>query len=86
MQALTGLQAGRLQSVECLSNEILLEYFGVYSLSSKAYRTQGGNDLLFREVARVLLEAPQRRGESVKNRGRFCVVEEMICVCVCVCE
>ena len=42
--------------MECPSNEILLEYFGVYSLSSKAYQTQGGKDLLFREVARVLLE------------------------------
>ena len=41
--------------MECPSNEILLEYFGVYSLSSKAYRTQGGKDPLFREVARVLL-------------------------------
>ena len=28
----------------------------VHSLSSKAYRTRGGQDLLFREVARVLLE------------------------------
>ena len=56
VQALTGLQAGGLQSVECPSNEILFEYFGEYSLSSKAYQTQGGKDLLFREVAWVLLE------------------------------
>ena len=33
-----------------------MEYFGEYSLNNKAYRTQGGEDLLFREVARVLLE------------------------------
>ena len=39
VQALTGLQVGGLQLVECPSNEILLEYFRVYSLSSKAYRT-----------------------------------------------
>ena len=39
VQALTGLQVGGLQLVECPSNEILLEYFEVYSLSSKAYRT-----------------------------------------------
>ena len=42
--------------MECPTNEILLENFGEYSLSSKAYRMQGGKDLLFREVARVLLE------------------------------
>ena len=52
VQALTGLQAGGLQSVECPSNQILFEY----SLSSKAYRTQGGQNLLFGEVARVLME------------------------------
>ena len=51
VQALTGLQVGGLQLVECPSNEILLEYFRVYSLSSNAYRTQGGKDMLFREVA-----------------------------------
>ena len=56
VQALTGLQAGGMQSVECPSNEILFEYFGEYSLSSKAYRTQGGQNLLFGEVARVLME------------------------------
>ena len=39
IQAMAGLQVGGLQSVECPSNEILLEYFEVYSLSSKAYRT-----------------------------------------------
>ena len=37
VQAITGLQAGGMQSVECPSNEILFEYFGEYSLSSKAY-------------------------------------------------
>ena len=39
IKALIGLQAGGLQSVECPSNKILFEYFGEYSLSSKAYRT-----------------------------------------------
>ena len=42
--------------VESPSTEILIEYFGEYSLSRKAYRMQGGEDPLFREVARVLLE------------------------------
>ena len=37
VQALMGLEAGGMQSVKCPSNEILLEYFRVYSLSSKAY-------------------------------------------------
>ena len=36
IQVLMRLQAGGLQSVECLSNENLLEYFGEYSLNSKA--------------------------------------------------
>ena len=45
-----------MQSVESPSNEILFEYFGEYSLSSKAYRTQGAQDHLFGEVARVLME------------------------------
>ena len=53
VQDLTGLQAGGLQSVECPSKEIMFKYFGEYSLSSKAYQTHGGQDLLFREVARV---------------------------------
>ena len=51
IQALTGLQGGGLQSMESPSNKILLEYFGEYSLSSKAYRMQVGKDLLLREVA-----------------------------------
>ena len=38
LQALTGLQAGGLRSIENPSNQILFEYFGEYSISSKAYR------------------------------------------------
>ena len=56
VQALTGLQAGGLRSIENPSNQILFEYFGEYSLSSKAYRTQGGQNLLFGEVARAMME------------------------------
>ena len=56
VQALTGLQAGGLRSIECPSNQILFEYFGEYSLSCKAYRTQGGQNLLFGEVARAMME------------------------------
>ena len=40
--ALTGIKAGGLQTIENPSNKILFEYFGEYSISSKAYRTQGG--------------------------------------------
>ena len=53
IHALIGLPAGGLRSIENPSTEILTEYFGEYSLSSKVYRTQGGEDILFREVARV---------------------------------
>ena len=56
IHALVGLPAVGLRSIESPSTEILTEYFGEYSLSSKVYRTQGGEDILFREVARVLLE------------------------------
>ena len=34
--------------------EALTKFFGEYSLGSKAYQTQGGEDALFREVARIL--------------------------------
>ena len=56
VQALTRLQEGGLRSVECPSNQILFEYFGEYSLSSKACQTQGGQNLLFGEVARTMME------------------------------
>ena len=36
IQAMIKLQAGELELVECPSNEIFLEYFGEYSLNSKA--------------------------------------------------
>ena len=43
IQALTGLQARGLQSVENPSSDILLEYFGEYSLISKAYWHPGSS-------------------------------------------
>ena len=52
----------KISSIENPSTKILIvlsinyQYFGEYSLSSKAYQTQGGEDPLFREVACVLLE------------------------------
>ena len=39
-----------------LQADILLSYFGMYSPFAKAYRTQGGDDQLFQEVANFLLE------------------------------
>ena len=56
VQALTGIKAGGLRSIENPSNQILFEYFGEYSISSKAYRTQGGQNLLFGEVAQTMME------------------------------
>ena len=56
VQALTGISEGGLQTIELPSSQIFFEYFGEYSLSSKAYRTQGGANLLFGEVARALME------------------------------
>ena len=56
VQALTGISEGGLQTIELPSSQILSEYFGEYSLSSKAYRTQGGEDQLFGEVARALMD------------------------------
>ena len=51
VQTLTGIKSDGLRSIENPSNQILFEYFSEYSISSKAYRTQGGQNLLFGEVA-----------------------------------
>ena len=56
IRAMTGLPEGGIYSIDNPSPELLTRYFGEYSLGSKAYRTQGGEDLLFREIARVLHE------------------------------
>ena len=42
VQALTGIKVGGLRTIENPSNQILFEYFREYSISSNAYRTQGG--------------------------------------------
>ena len=39
VQAFMGIKASGLQTIENPSNQILFEYFGEYSISSKAYRT-----------------------------------------------
>ena len=56
IRALIGLPEGGIYSIENPSPETLTKFFGEYSLASKAYRTQGGDDALFQEVARVLHE------------------------------
>ena len=56
IRALTGLPEGGIFTIDNPTPEQLTKYFGEYSLASKAYRTQGGEDGLFREIARVLHE------------------------------
>ena len=56
IHALPGLSKGGIYSIVNPSPETLTKFFGEYSMGSKAYRTQGGEDALFCEVARVLHE------------------------------
>ena len=56
VRALTGLPEGGIFQIDNPTSEQLIKYFGEYSLASKGYRTQGGEDTLFREIARVLHE------------------------------
>ena len=56
IRALTGLPEGGIYTIDNPTSERLIKYFGEYSLASKGYRTQGGEDMLFREIARVLHE------------------------------
>ena len=56
IRALTGLPEGGIFQIDNPTSEQLIKYFGEYSLASKGYRTQGGEDTLFREIARVLHE------------------------------
>ena len=51
IQALIGLPEGGLFSIETLSIVTLTKFFGKYSIANIAYRTQGGEDALFWEVA-----------------------------------
>ena len=56
IRGLTSLPEGGIFTIDNPTPEQLRKYFGEYSLASKAYRTQGGEDALFREIARVLHE------------------------------
>ena len=47
---------GGFDAVKNVTEEGLRSYFGEYSPSAKAYQTQGGRDVFFHEVAKLLLE------------------------------
>ena len=62
--------------METPSREIMQEYFGSHSFASKAYRTHGAKDRLFREIAKVLLEygfVYPRPPAILKNRIGFII-------------
>ena len=56
VRAALDLQRGGDHDVEIPSSMTLKEYFGEYSVSGKAYRTYGGSNTAFRELARILME------------------------------
>ena len=56
IRALTGLPEGGIFTIDNPTTEQLKKYFGEYSVGNKAFRTQGDEDALFREIARVLHE------------------------------
>ena len=50
------LQRGGEHEVEIPPHTTLKEYFGMYSISGKAYRTYRGSNKAFGEIARILME------------------------------
>ena len=56
VQAAIEIPSKGLQSIENPSTDILTEYFGEFLIVRKAYQIQGGENPLFLELARVLLE------------------------------
>ena len=56
IRALTGLPEGGIFQIDNPTSEQFIKYFGEYSLASKGCWTQGGEDTLFQEIARVLHE------------------------------
>ena len=51
-----GLQRGGVHDIEVPSHTILEAYFGTYSVFGKAYRTYGGPNKFFSDIARILME------------------------------
>ena len=56
IRAALDLQRGVDHDVKIPPTMKLKEYFGEYSASGKAYRTYGGPNRAFREIARILME------------------------------
>ena len=56
IRATLDLKRGGDHEVEIPPSTTLKEYFGVYSISGKAYRTYGGSNKAFGEIARILME------------------------------
>ena len=50
------LKRGGEHEVEIPPFKTLPEYFGTYSISGKVYRTYGGSNKAFGEIARILME------------------------------
>ena len=76
IRALIGLLEGGLFSIENPSRETLKKFSDEYSLASKAYRTQGDEDAMFREVACVLHEygfIHPRPQAMPQNRANFII-------------
>ena len=76
IHALIGLPEGGIYSIENPSPKTLSKFFGEYSLASKAHRTLGVEDPLFREVARVLHEYGfmyPRPPAMPKNKASFII-------------
>ena len=51
-----GLQRGGEHDVEIPPHTIANDYFGLYSVSGKAYRKYIGSDIVFGEIAQILME------------------------------
>ena len=56
IRAALDLKRGGDHEVEIPPSTTLKEYFGAYSISGKAYRTYGGSNKAFGELARILME------------------------------
>ena len=56
---MTGLPEAGIFTIDNPTMEQLKKYFGEYYAGNKAYRTHSGEDVLFREIARVLHEYGQ---------------------------
>ena len=56
IRAALDLKRGREHEVEIPPHTNLKEYFGMYSISGKAYRTYGGPNKFFGEISRILME------------------------------